>query len=253
MWADFKQEELFGKYYRDYKKVVYRLKADDPRMAKKYSSLSMNQIRKEGIPPKLEALLKIPVGHLNHDDIALFQKLHTRTTEIRQDTASKLRHVFNGELPWSPEWKKAQNIKNLWFLVLRRSQIKQNLTKGTVSLTKIRRLMKLVNIKNILSLPLDVIETKYTAVLEDYKNACKNSPELADIHMESIDEIMVNKNHTSIAAEKKKRLNIQRQKEAGHALAILKRKERPMVSKVFITTENGWIECANKEKIEWAV
>ena len=55
VWADFKQEELFGKDYRDYKKVVYRLKADDPRMAKKYSSLSMNQIRKEGIPPKLEA------------------------------------------------------------------------------------------------------------------------------------------------------------------------------------------------------
>ena len=34
VWADFKQEELFGKSYRDYRKVVYRLKADDPRMAK---------------------------------------------------------------------------------------------------------------------------------------------------------------------------------------------------------------------------
>ena len=29
VWADFKQEELFGKNYRDYRKVVYRLKADD--------------------------------------------------------------------------------------------------------------------------------------------------------------------------------------------------------------------------------
>ena len=112
--------------------------------------------------------------------------------------------------------------------------------------------MKLINIKNILSLPLDVIETKYTAALEDYKKACKNSPELADTHMDSLHEAMANKNHTSIAAEKKKHLNIQRQKEAGRALAILKRKERPMVSKVFITMENGRIECANKEKIEWA-
>ncbi len=45
VWADFKQEEIFGNNYRDCRKVVYRLKADDPRMTKKYSSLSMNQIR----------------------------------------------------------------------------------------------------------------------------------------------------------------------------------------------------------------
>ena len=79
------------------------MKADNQRMTKKYSSLSMNQIRKEGIPPKLETLLKIPIGHLNNDDIALFHTLHTLTTIIRQDTASNLRHVFNGDLPWSPE------------------------------------------------------------------------------------------------------------------------------------------------------
>ena len=66
----------------------------------------------------MEPLLKIPVGHLTHDEIALFHTLHTQTTKIRQDTESNLRHIFNGELPWSPEWEKAQNIKTLWFLVL---------------------------------------------------------------------------------------------------------------------------------------
>jgi len=53
---------------------------------------------------------------------------------------------------------------------------------------------------------------------------------------------MENKQHTSIAAEKKKRLNIQRQKEAGCALALLKINERPMASKVFITTDSGRTE-----------
>ena len=61
---------------------------------------------------------------------------------------------------------------------------------------------------------------------------------------------MANKNHTSIAAENNKRLNIQRQKEAGRALDLLKRNEKPMASKVFITTDNGRIECINKEEIE---
>ena len=81
--ADFKQKELFGKDYRDYKKVVYGLKSDDPRMVKIYSSLPMKQRRKEGIPPKLEALLKIPIGHLNQDDTSLFHTLHTQTKQIR--------------------------------------------------------------------------------------------------------------------------------------------------------------------------
>ena len=252
VWADFKQEDLFGKNYRDYRKIVYRLKADDPRMAKKYSSLSMNQINHEGISFKLEALLKIPIGFLNKDDIALFHTLLTRTTIIRQDTASKLRHIFNGNLPWSPEWKKAQNTKNLWFLVLRRTQIKQKVKKGKVSLTKIRRLMKLVNIRNILSLPLDVLETKYRFNLQEYKKACETAYKLADKHMCSLDEAKANENHTSVETEKKKRLNIQKQKEAGRALKILKRNERPMASKVFITTDEGRIECTDKESIEWA-
>jgi len=82
-------------------------------MVKKCTILSMNQIRKEGIPPKLEALLKIRVGYLNHDNIELFRKVNTQTTKIIKDTASKLRYIFNGKLPWSPEWKKAQNTKSL--------------------------------------------------------------------------------------------------------------------------------------------
>ena len=103
VWADFKKEDLFGQDYRDYKKFSYKLKADDPRMAKKYCSLSLNQIKKEGIEEQLDRLLKIPKGDLNNDDIKLFEQLISKTTKIRKDTASKLRHIYKGELPWSPE------------------------------------------------------------------------------------------------------------------------------------------------------
>ena len=51
---------------------------------------------------------------------------------------------------------------------------------------------------------------------------------------------------------KRKRLAIERQKEAGKALSRLKRKERPRVSKVFISTTQGRMECTSKEDIEWA-
>ena len=41
-------------------------------------------------------------------------------------------------------------------------------------------------------------------------------------------------------------------KESGRALTRLKRRERPMATKIFITTDQGRVECSNKEDIDWA-
>ena len=99
VWADFKKEDLFGQDCRDYKKLTYKLKDDDPRMANMCSSLSLNLIKKKGIHEKLEKLLKIPERQLNNEYINLFHELLSDTTKIRQDNASKLRHIYNGEKP----------------------------------------------------------------------------------------------------------------------------------------------------------
>ena len=151
-----------------------------------------------------------------------------------------------------PSMEKSTEYKKIMVPSTATNSDKTEGKKGKVSLTKIRRLMKLVNIRNILSLPLDVLETKYLFNLQEYKKACDIVYKLADKHMCSLDEAKANKNHTSVETEKKKRLNIQKQKEAGLALTILKINERPMASKVFITTDEGRIECTDKESIEWA-
>ena len=70
--------------------------------------------------------------------------------------------------------------------------------------------MKLVNIRNILSLPLDVLETKYRFNLQEYKKACETAYKLADKHMCSLDEARANKNHTS-----RKRKNVSTYKNKG--------------------------------------
>ena len=152
-----------------------------------------------------------------------FTTFSKKTTTIRQDTASKLRHIYKGDLPWSPEWKLAQNTKHLWYLALRRLKIQTKTINGKISLTKIRRLMILVNIKEVLSLPTDIVEKKYAEAVTNYKSACKNSPELTETHLDSLDEVMANKTRTSVQTECKKRKNIQRQRETGKALYRLKR------------------------------
>ena len=112
--------------------------------------------------------------------------------------------------------------------------------------------MKLVNIRNVLSLPIDVVEKKHAEAVTKYIEACENSQDLSDTHLEALDVALANKNRTSVQTERKKRKNIQKQKEAGRALTRLKRKERPMATKVFITSDQGRVECSNKEDIEWA-
>ena len=96
--------------------------------------------------------------------------------------------------------------------------------------------MKLVNIRNVLSIPIDVVEKKHAEAVTKYIEACKNSQDLSDAHLEALDETLANKNRTSFQTERKKRKNILKQKEAGRSLTRLKRRERPMATHVFITT-----------------
>ena len=68
--------------------------------------------------------------------------------------------------------------------------------------------MKLVNIRNILSLPIDIVEQKYAKAVTKYKEACKKSPELSEAHLYTLDKAMTNKNRTSVQTKHKKRKDI---------------------------------------------
>ena len=68
-----------------------------------------------------------------------------------------------------PRMEKSTEYKKLMVPSTAKNSDKTEDKKGKVSLTKIRRLMKLVNIRNILSLPLDVLETKYRLKIRSTK------------------------------------------------------------------------------------
>ena len=72
--------------------------------------------------------------------------------------------------------------------------------------------MRLVNIRNVLSLPIDIVEQKYADAVTKYKEACKKSPELSDTHLDTLDEAKANKNLTSVQ-NKRKRGCISKDKE----------------------------------------
>ena len=130
LWADFDKEDLFGTEFKEYKIYEYRLNADDPRQSKRYNDKSLHQLRKVNIPERLETLMKVPKGDFGQDEIKEYEKILKETTDIRKGVTASLKKRFTGQIPWSPEWKKAQKEKSPMAPVTKKVENKMWRNKG---------------------------------------------------------------------------------------------------------------------------
>ena len=87
---------------------------------------------------------------------------------------------------------------------------------------------------------------------DKYNISCREADQLEQSFLLTLDEAKAEVNQTSIETETAKRKAIENQREAGRALARMKKTERPRVSKVYFTKEGQRIECTKKEEIEEA-
>ena len=252
LWADFHKDDLFGSDFKEYKTYKYRLNADDPRQSKRYNDKSLHLLRKANIPRRLETLMEIPKGEFGQEDIKAYEEILTETTEIRKGVTDSFRKCFTGQIPWSPEWKKIQKEKALWCQLQKRWKIRRGELKGRASLTEIRRLMKATRNNDALTYSSELVDTLVKQSTARYIQACKEADQLEQSFLLSLDEAKAEANKTSVEAETAKRKSIERQREAGRALARMKRAERPRASKVFYTKEGRRVECTKKEEIEEA-
>ena len=97
-----------------------------------------------------------------------------------------------------------------------------------------------------------MLSRKIKKAVAAYRKACKEAPELREKFMNSLDEARSIENNTTPETEKKKRAHNFAQRVDGRALARLKKKSRPLVSKVYSTTHGVRIVHATKEGIEKA-
>ena len=186
------------------------------------------------------------------EEIKAYEKILKETTEIRKEVTASLKRRYTGQVPWSPEWKRAQKEKALWCQLQKRWRIRLGEIKGRVSLTEIRRLMRATGNKGALTYSKELVDIMAKQSKERYIQSCKEADQLEQSFLLTLDEAKAEMNQTSVEAETAKRKSIEKQREAGKALARMKKSERPRVSKVYITTEGQRIECSKKEDIEEA-
>ena len=152
---------------------------------------------KEKIPTILKELDKIPLGSFSNHQAAELDRISLQNTKIRLQVSSNLRQIYTEGIEWSPEWKNKLRVMTLWRLIIKRQQIKNNTIKGRVSLTQIRRLMKATDLKAVLDTPLQVLSRKLKDAVAAYRKACKESPELREKFMNSLDQVRSIENNTS--------------------------------------------------------
>ena len=252
LWADFDKKDLFGTEFKEYKIYEYRLNADDPRQSKRYNDKSLHQLRKAKIPERLEELMEVHKGSFGHEEIKEYEKILKEVTDIRKEVTASLRRSFTGQIPWSPEWKKAQKEKALWCQLQKRWKIKRGEIRGRASLSEIRRLMRATGNTDALTYSKELVDIKVKQSIAKYNQSCKEAYQLEQSFLLTLDEAKAEVNQTSIEIETAKRKAIENQREAGKALARMKRAERPRVSKVYFTQGGHRIECTKKEEIEEA-
>ena len=135
-------------------------------------------------------------------------------------------------------------------LLDKRHKIKQKKIKGSTSISQIRRLMKATGNRDALTFTAVEVEIEAKRAKANYITACKEAPQLRESFKESLDEANANRNRTTIACKKKKRITIEKQREAAKVVSALRQKLRPKVSKVFTTIDNVRLECNTNEQIE---
>ena len=112
--------------------------------------------------------------------------------------------------------------------------------------------MKATGNNDALSFSKELVDVMAKQATDNYIRTCKEADQLERSFLLTLDEAKAEANQTSVEVETTKRKSIEKQREAGKALARMKKAERPRVSRIYTTREGRRTECTKKEDIEEA-
>jgi endonuclease/exonuclease/phosphatase family metal-dependent hydrolase len=114
IWADFTYHTVFGQECpSEYRPPAKKLRADDPRLVKRYNRQVKSELKKAKLIKAPFLLQRKAENTWNIDLEAEFNQVHEDSTNIRKDVESKLRRLKMGGVVWSPRLQKYRdrNIK----------------------------------------------------------------------------------------------------------------------------------------------
>ena len=164
--------EIFGgKIRKINKSKPKRLKSDDPRLVNKYNEKVHKKLIKYDCYNEIETVTKESKQGWNTELEERYNKLHSKTVEIRKIIETKLKKIGNGTVPWNPKMKLASNKIKYWKLQKKRHE------KGRVSSKILYRLGKQLNIKKNNNMNEEIITQELTSAYDRYKEIKYKAPQ----------------------------------------------------------------------------
>ena len=170
LWVEFVLQEVFGSSDKINKKVTL-LKASDPRDIMKYIHRIKKEMKIVQCLDKMKELQAIITDCFTPLHEQQYNKLLKYIIVTRKHIKHKLRHVFRGEVEWSPKYKLTKDVKRLWDQL--RKYRKGKVTGKRISLTSIRRLMRQTKLHKALESTMGEIEVKLREAKKDFRDIKK--------------------------------------------------------------------------------
>ena len=227
-----------------------KLKANDPRLTKKYIKRAKLKLHAQGFQSRFEAFkLKTKLGW-NAPLLVQYHKLHNEQIEVRKSVENKLRKLCMGGVPYSPEIQELRNTIELWAMVVRRkSRLK-------VSVTRIRRFLKKVpQVTNVFQSTLEEAIQSRNRAFKAYQAVTKlEAMKLRENFQGTLAEAVALKKGTDVEMEAKKLRSQEKQRRQGRNVKrMLGKLGNSRVTKLYYTNDEGTrVQCDTQLTMESA-
>jgi hypothetical protein len=177
-------------------------------------------------------------------------QLLKENTVIRKEVESKLRKLFMGGVPWSPDLQLLWDTIELWsMLVRKKKQVK-------VSVKRIRRfLRKVPSVQNTFSCTLlEATHYQHLAFLEYKASRKQEAVRLLEDFQCTLAEALALKNDTDVTAEAENLRRIERQRRQARNVKRMRGKTgNSRVTHLWYTQEDGTrVQCTTQVSMELA-
>jgi hypothetical protein len=225
-----------------------RLKSKDPRLAKKYIKQVKLKMKTTGFQTRFNAFKMNVTTDWNKMMLVEYNWLQNENTTICKEVESKLRKLFMGGVPWSPEIQILRDKIEAWYMLVRKKKNVQ------VSVKCIRRFLKKVpSITNAFTCTLpEALQSRQMAFLE-YRSARKlDALKWRETFQGTLAEAIALKKGTDVETEAKnlRRIELQR-RQARNVKRMRGKRNNNRVNKLWYTEDDGTRVQCDTHILQW--
>ena len=181
---DFSKEQLLRRTKEDQPEID-KLTLADPRIIERYNDRSWKKICTQELNKQIKELERINEADFTAQHQESYDSLVKEITKIRKQVKSGLRHIYRGNIQWSPQLAEALLNLKTWQYIVR---FKTRPMGSKIKQSYISRLTKLNRTPQVLTSSLLTAKHQLKIASLRYRQVKTNASEYRESHKEWLDK-----------------------------------------------------------------